>query len=438
MTPEEIIMVCTSDLAGQVRGKGFPAADLPRRLERGVAWTPTNTMITAHGVIAPSPWGALGDLILVPDTGAHFRVDFGERHAALNFVLGDIRHLDGTPWAICTRSFLRRILGELEARHGLQLRAAFEHELAYSGVEERPNASYALDALRRQDRFGEILLGALREAGLAPDTFMPEYGPRQYEVTVAPAVGVAAADQAVAVREIARAVAESLGERASFTPILRPDAVGNGLYVHFSLRDAATGAPANHDPVAPEAIDRRAAAFLAGVVAKTPAILAWTAAAPTSYLRLTPHRWSAAYNNLGRNDREAGLRICPVFETIGVDPAEQLHFEYRAADAAASPFLLLGAIVAAGLWGLDADLPLPAVTASDPDAMTADERAALDIERLPTSLGAALDRLEADTDLDPSIGTELKRTYLAHKRFELEFVADLSEEELCTRYAEIY
>jgi glutamine synthetase len=70
--------------------------------------------------------------------------------------------------------------------------------------------------------------------------------------------------------------------------------------------------------------------------------------------------------------------------------------------------------------------------------MTADERAALDIERLPTSLGAALDRLEADTDLDPSIGTELKRTYLAHKRFELEFVADLSEEELCTRYAEIY
>jgi len=421
-----------------VRGKGFPAADLPQRLAKGVAWTPTNTMITAHGAIAPSPWGALGDLIMVPDTGARFRVDFGERHAALDFVLADICHLDGRPWAICTRSFLRRVLAELEARHGLRLIAAFEHEFAYSGVEERANASYALDAFRRQDRFAEILVGALREAGLTPDTFAPEYGPRQFEVTVGPAVGVAAADHAVAVREIARAVAESLGQRVSFTPILRPDAVGNGVHVHFSLRDAATGAPANHDPGAPEAIDRRAAAFLAGVAAKMPAILALTAAAPISYLRLTPHRWSAAYNNLGRNDREAGLRICPVFETIGVDPAERLHFEYRAADAAASPFLLFGAIVAAGLWGLDGDLTLPAVTTTDSDAMTPDERAALGIARLPTSLGAALDRLEADDDLDPLIGAELKRTYLAHKRFELEFVADLSAEELCARYAEIY
>ena len=57
------------------------------------------------------------------------------------------------------------MLAALEERHGLRVRAAFEHEFVYEGVEERPNASYALDAFRRQDRFAETFLGALRRRG---------------------------------------------------------------------------------------------------------------------------------------------------------------------------------------------------------------------------------------------------------------------------------
>ena len=189
MTRDEIIMICTCDLGGQVRGKGFPASDLAARLRRGIGWTPTNSMITAHGPIAPSPWGPFGDLVLMPDPDTEVRVDMGEAHAAEHFLLADICHLDGTPWAVCPRGFLKRVLAALEARHGLGVRAAFEHEFIYEAVAERPNSSYALDAFRRQDAFAETYLGALREAGLTLDTFMPEYGPMQYEVTVGPAVG---------------------------------------------------------------------------------------------------------------------------------------------------------------------------------------------------------------------------------------------------------
>ena len=32
MQREPIVMVCYSDIAGQTRGKGFPASDLPKRL----------------------------------------------------------------------------------------------------------------------------------------------------------------------------------------------------------------------------------------------------------------------------------------------------------------------------------------------------------------------------------------------------------------------
>jgi glutamine synthetase len=437
MTPEEIVMICTSDLSGQVRGKGFPVSDLESRLVKGIGWTPTNSMITAHGPIAPSPWGPFGDLVLTPAPETRVRVDYGSNHAAEHFVMADIMHLDGTPWPVCPRGFLKRGLAALKDRHGLTLKAAFEHEFLYDAVEERPNASYALDAFRRQDRFAENYLGALKQAGIELDTFMPEYGPMQYEVTVGPAVGVAAADQAVAVRELARGTAFREGGRASFTPILRPDSVGNGVHVHFSLRNA-NGAPVNHDAKHPQGMSKTAGAFVAGILEKLPAITALTAAGSISYLRLTPNRWSAAYNNLGFRDREAGVRICPVFGGAKADVAEQFHFEYRAADAAASPYLVLGAIVAAGLWGLDKGFGIPAVCEGAPQNMTDEQRSNMGIVRLPQSLEEALDRFEGDEDLAETIGADLKAAYLAHKRYEAGIMRDLTPEDQCMRYRAAY
>jgi glutamine synthetase len=160
------------------------------------------------------------------------------------------------------------------------------------------------------------------------------------------------------------------------------------------------------------------------VLDKLPAITALTAAASISYLRLTPNRWSAAFNNLGYRDREAGVRICPVFAQA--EMAKQFHFEYRAADAAASPYLVLGAILAAGLLGLDRGLPIAEVCEGAPQNMPEAELARLGIERLPQSLAAALDRFEADNELTALIGPELKSAYLAHKRFEAELMGKLS------------
>ena len=413
-------------------------SDLEERLTRGIGWTPTNSMITAHGPIAPSPWGPFGDLVLLPDPEARVRIDFGEEHAAEHFFIGDICHIEGGPWEVCPRGFLKRVLAALEERHGLKVKSAFEHEFVFEGVEERPNASYALDAFRRQDIFAEAFLGALKHAGITLDTFMPEYGPKQYEVTVGPALGVRSADHAVAVREIARAVAMRFGSRVSFTPILRPDAVGNGVHVHFSLQDAATGEPVNYDAGAPYGLSAKAGAFISGILKKLPAITAVTAAASISYLRLTPNRWSAAYNNLGYRDREAGVRICPVFATTQDRIARQYHFEYRAADAAASPYLTLGAILAAGLFGLDQGLPVAEVCKGAPQDMPREDLEKLGIVRLPQSLDEALDAFEADDDLAPMFGPELKSAYLAHKRFEAQLMGSLSPAEQCEKYRLAY
>lgn len=436
MKRQEVVMLCTSDLGGQMRGKGFPVSDLEGRLKKGIGWTPTNSMITAHGPTAPSPWGPFGDLVLIPDPQTRTRIDFGPEKAAGHFVMGDIMMLDNKPWPVCPRGFLKRVLTQIEQRHGLKVKAAFEHEFVYEKAEERPNAGYALDSFRRQGRFAENYLGALAEAGLELDTFMPEYGPKQYEVTVGPAVGIQAADQAIQVREIARAVAHDLDSRVSFTPILRSDAVGNGVHVHFSLFDAATGKPVNYDENHPDGMSQRAGSFVAGMLKCLPAITAITAASTISYLRLTPNRWSAAYNNLGYRDREAGVRICPVFQKADIN--KQFHFEFRAADAAASPYMVLGAMLAAGLHGLDQELPIPSVCEGAPQNMSAERLNELNIQRLPTSLSEALDVFEADTDLAEIFGPQLKAAYLAHKRFEVEMMEKLSVEEQCAKYREVY
>jgi glutamine synthetase len=438
MNREEVIMLCTCDLAGQVRGKGFPVSDLAVRLKKGIGWTPTNSMITAHGPIAPSPWGPYGDTVLAPDEATRIRVDFAGEATALHFMMADIRNLDGSPWSVCPRGFLKRMVTELAARHHLKIKAAFEHEFTLEGVDERPNASYALDSFRRQGTFAELYLGALKEAKIELDTFMPEYGPKQYEITVGPAEGVTAADRAIAVREIGRSVAHRLGTRASFTPILRPGAVGNGVHVHFSLLDATSNAPVNHDPQAPNEVSQKASAFIAGLLRLMPAITAVTAPSTISYLRLTPNRWSAAYNNFGRQDREAGVRICPVFPGAGGDISQQFHFEFRAADSAASPYLALGAILAAGVYGLDQSLPQPKICPRPPQDMKEEERKALDLVRLPQSLDEALDCLAEEDALRPLFGLELIDAYLAHKRFEASMMRDLSLDDQCERYRLAY
>lgn len=434
MGPEELIMICTSDIAGQTRGKAVPASKLERRRRIGVGWTPTNVMITAHGPIAPSPWGALGDLYLQPDFSTRVRVEIGDHPVPENFVLADIRELDGRPWACCLRDFLRRGLERLRG-HGLRLVAAFEHEFVLEGIEPRPNSPYNLDAFRRAGAFPDLFATALRDAGLGPDTFMPEYAPGQYEVTIDRAEGLAAADRAILLRELARAVAFRLGLRATFAPLLRPDAVGNGVHVHFSLTDL-DGRPVNHDPDGPGGVSKIAGAFLEGVRRRLPALCALTAPSVPSYMRLVPHRWSAFWTNVGVRDREAAIRICPVFEAA--EAARAFHFEYRAADATASPWVVLGAIAHAGASGIEEGLPPPQPTRQDPGTMTEAEREAAGIRPLPRSLAEALDRLEADEALAAAMGAELHRVYLTNKRFEAETMAALDPTEQCERYLAAY
>ncbi len=433
MDSEQLIFVGTCDLAGLVRGKGFPAADLATRLQHGVGLTHSNIMMSPFGPIYDTPFGTLGDLMLVPDPSTEVDVAF-DGFAAERFYLADIRTTDGMPWECCPRHFLRRAVEALQAEAGLGVLAAFEQEFVYTGVEDRPGATYALDAHRRQGMFGEHYMAALRAAGLVPDSFLPEYGARQYEVTIAPTRGLRAADEAVIQREMARAVAWRLGQRAIFAPILDPNGVGNGTHIHFSLRDNADR-PVLHDPARPYRLSAVGEHFVAGVVEHLPLLTAITAPSVASYFRLRPNRWAPTWTNLGVQDRGASLRVCPIF---GEPAAERFNVEYRVADASASPYMALGALVWAGLDGIRHGMTLPLPPARDFWEMSEAERAAAGVRQLPQSLDEALANLAASATARGWFGEQFFEVYRRFKEAELKVVAGLDPAETCARYAEVY
>jgi glutamine synthetase len=423
MLREELIFVGTCDIAGHVRGKGFPAVELGSRRRKGIGWTHSNLMQTAYGPIWDTQFGTAGDLMIVPDKEAEVLVDFEDGSSREHFFLGDIRNTDGSAWECCPREFLRRATVALHDAAGLRLIAAFEQEFVYFGNQDRPGDAYALGAFRRQGLFGEVFVAALRAAGVKPDSFLPEYGARQFEVTVAPQPVLRAADHAVITREMARAAAHRLGQRVTFSPMPAPEGVGNGVHIHLSLWDGET--PVTHDAAHPLGLAPTAQHFCAGVLHHLPAICAITAPSPVSYLRLTPNRWAPTLVDIVRQDRGAALRVCPVFAAAdAADIAHQFNVEFRVADGAASPYMALGAVLFAGADGLRRGLALPDPTSKPPS--------------LPSSLGAALTAMEHSDEVRAWFGPVFLEAYLRHKRSELAYNQEFSVSELCSRYAEVY
>jgi glutamine synthetase len=420
MQREQIVFVGTSDFSGHFRGKSFPAADLPARLERGVGLAPTNLFLSAFGPIQMTPFGTVGEVFLIPDPATRVSVPF-DGSATEYFLVGDIVTIEGLPWEFCPRHVLRRALDRLRSETGLKLLAAFEQEFTYGGVAAHPAQPYELDAYRRQGLFGETLLSALRQAGVVPDSFLAEFGPRQFEVTVAPAVGLRAADDAVITRELAQAVAFRVNSRVSFTPLPDPTAASNGTHIHWSFLDE-DDQPVLYDEQRAWNLSVLGGHFVAGVLHHLPALCAITAPSVPSYYRLRPNRWAPVQADVGVLDRGAALRICPSVGTEAGYRARQFNVEFRVADATASPYLALAVLVQAGLdgirhgWTIESQKPQP----------------------LPDGLERALTLLEANEAAAEWLGPEVRAAYVAFKRAEIKGLENFDESEICRRYAEVY
>ena len=108
------------------------------------------------------------------------------------------------------------------------------------------------------------------------------------------------------------------------------------------------------------------------------------------------------------------MRIC---SPLGGDP-DGINLELKPSDSTANPYLALGALIHAGLDGIQRQLDPGDPVDVDPATLSEAEREAVGARRLPKTLTEALDALEADKVMMEALGPLRSTAYVAVKRSE--------------------
>jgi glutamine synthetase len=424
------------DNAGVTLVKTVPIGRFEHAVRFGVGLSPVFTVFLVDDQITSSPHvgGPTGDTRLMPDPAATVALSASPGWAVAPV---DQHDQEGNPYPACPRTFARAMLGRF-AERGLEVRGAYEIEFflgrrhAVSGDSEpdptpaHTGPAYSAIALSDVEPFATALIRALEEQGTGVMQFHPEYSTGQLELSVPHGTGIAIADTTLVVRQTVRAVARREGFAASFAPVVFAGLVGNGMHVHLSLWDRK-GRNLFHGGRGPEGLSRQAEAFTAGILASMPALTAITAPSVASYQRLQPHRWSGPWACWGRENREAALRF--VTGMVGNRP-EAANLEVKAMDGSANPYLALGAILAAGLDGLERELTLPEPVVEDPASLSASRRKRLGIRQLPSALTEAIGELERSAVIREAMGDVLFEAFLATRRGEAEVFETMEPSEM--------
>jgi glutamine synthetase len=420
----EAVALAMVDNAGVTLVKTIPIRRLEEAARFGIGLSPVFSVFLVDDQITSSPHigGPTGDTRLMPDVEATVALAASPGWALAPV---DQRDQEGGEYPACARTFAKRMLDRL-ATFGLELRGAYELEFFLgrrnlTGGDPEPDPvpahtgpAYSAIVLADVEPFATELIRAFEAQGTGVMQFHPEYSTGQLELSVPHRTGIAVADTNLVVRHTIRAVARNHGLAASFAPVVFAGLVGNGHHLHLSLWNRS-GRNAFHGGRGPEGMTREAEAFTAGVLESVPALTAVTAPSVASYERLQPHRWSGPWAVWGRENREAALRF--VTGMVGSRP-EAANLELKSTDASANPYLALGAILAAGIDGLERDAMLPEPVSVDPASITAAERRSRGIRQLPSSLGAAIRQLERSTVLRAAMGDVLFESFLATRRGE--------------------
>lgn len=433
----DLVSLVYCDLGSIVRGRSLPRSELEDGRQTSVGWVPSALAFTPFGpAVKPNPFGSTGDLRLVPDLATRIAVAADDGWTALELVLCDLVEIEGTPWECCPRRFLLEALAELERELGARLVASFEHEFQLM-LDAPARLPQSLEAQRCIDPFPARVMGALSEAGVAPERFLAESSSHQFEIPTAAAAGVASADRSVILREVVREIARREGMRATFVPLLDPEEDGSGVHIHLNLIDAS-GSSLLYDPDRPACLSTVGGRFAAGILAHARALSALTAPSPVSSARMQPNRSSGGAACLGQRNRETLLRLPPLVTLGDADPSLQLRLEYRGADASANPHLALGGLIRAGLAGIRGRLAPPPILDRDPDELDARDAERFGVGALPTTLAESLDALARDDEARGWLSPLLYDAYVQIKRAEVDFTSGQDLAAVCRRYASIY
>ncbi len=428
---EHFCFIGNQELNGIVRGRSVPSARRKSALADGLPWVPANITIGALNTLPPdNPFGPVGEIRLMPIADASITLE-KDNEPTFDITLCEFAKSDGTPWACCPRTVLKAAIDDLKTVTGLTLKVAFEHEFTVTGLNLPTHIAFSPSAGRAGAVLAARVLATLETGGFTLDQFVAEYGPGQYEIAGQPTDALAAADRTVLTLETIRCVARDLGLHASFLPKRAADLVGNGVHVHFSLwRDG------RNVTVEDEWVSGEAGSFLAGMLEAADALTYLSVTSPNSFARYRPQSWVGSFVCAGLRNREAMVRVVPrARDPHGAFPAASL--EYRTSDATANVYLMLAAIIRAGLDGIKHTLPPPKNVAQDPATLDAETRSAMGLRPLPTSPAElATDRVLES--VERWVGPEMTAAYASCRRNDQWHAEETDPDRLVEQLAVVY
>ena len=419
-TDVQLVRFLYCDNAGVIRGKASHSDGLEGRMHGGIGLTVAmQAMNLLDQLQAVEGMGPVGEIRLIPDPDTFVVLPYAPRSGSM---LADMQTRDGEPWAACPRSFLKRMIRRA-TEQGLQIKAAFEPEWSLAvRVDDRyvpfdESLCFSTVGMQTAAVVIDEIVEALGKQGMRVEQYYPELGSGQQELSIGYTPALRAADNQILYRETVRSVAFKHGYFASFAPKPWPDQAGNGCHLHLSVWDPTGEENLFFDGRAPYQLGQLGRYFAAGLLAHLPGLIGLTCPSYNSYHRLQPSMWSSAFTCWGPDNREAAVRVA---STYAGQEMRSINLELKSSDNSANPYIALGGVIAAGLDGINRQLELSddQLMLADPATLSVEEREERGIARLPESLSAALDALEADEVLTEALGPLLSTAYLAVRRSE--------------------
>ena len=197
------------------------------------------------------------------------------------------------------------------------------------------------------------------------------------------------ADKLMLYKYIVKNVAWARGKSVSFMPKPIFQDNGSGMHVHQSLWKG--GEPLFFDEKGYGGFSDLGRWYIGGLLKHAPSVIAFSNPTTNSYKRLVPGYEAPVNLVYSARNRSASVRI-PLFSKS----PKAKRLEFRCPDPSCNPYLAFGAMLMAGLDGIQNKIEPPDPVDRDLYDLPPEELAK--VPQVPGSLDEALDALEADHD----------------------------------------
>jgi glutamine synthetase len=342
------------------------------------------------------------DLLMRPDLSTFAVLPHVEGQAR---VICDMEYTDGRPVEASPRRVLRRQV-ERAAAAGYRALMQAEYELYLLDAESRlpPFGGTDITTTLTNQRLPVLprLVRELRAFGLEPRTLNQEWGPTQYELTFAPAEGLAAGDGNFTYKTYAKEIARQEGLLATFMTKPFAGSSGSSSHLHVSLWNGARNA--FWDARRGE-LTREFSWAVGGLLEHAPGLMALLGPTVNCPKRYRKGTYAPASVTWGFENRSVAIRVKAA-------RGDGTHVENRLGSAASNPYLALAGMLVAMLDGIERRIEPPA-------PLQANAYHRDDLDPVPLSLEESLERFEADEVLREAFAPEFTRAFLALKRHEV-------------------